>query len=45
MSDFYRFPTMANLDELTNEEQAEKVWNEAEDAFDALRNGLWDYDT
>lgn len=45
MSEFYRFPAMAKLGEFTNEEQAEKVWDEAAEAFNALRDGLWDYDT
>lgn len=45
MSGFYRFPAMARLGELTNEEQAEKVWDEAAEVFNALRDGLWDYDT
>lgn len=44
MSDFYRFPAMAKLGEWTNEQQAEKVWDEAAEAFNALRDGLWDYD-
>lgn len=44
MSDFYRFPAMAKLSEWTNEQQAEKVWDEAAEAFNALRDGLWDYD-
>lgn len=44
MSDFYRFPAMARLGEWTNEQQAEKVWDEAAEAFNALRDGLWDYD-
>ena len=45
MSGFYRFPAMAKLGEFTNEEQAEKVWDEATEAFNALRDSLWDYDT
>lgn len=45
MSDFYRFPAMAKLGEWTNDKQAEKVWDEAAEAFNALRDGLWDYDT
>lgn len=45
MSGFYRFPAMAKLGEWTNEEQAEKVLDEAAEAFNALRDGLWDYDT
>ena len=45
MSGLYRFPAMAKLGEWTNEEQAEKVWDEATEAFNALRDGLWDYDT
>lgn len=44
MSDFYRFPAMAKLGEWTNEQQAEKVRDEAAEAFNALRDGLWDYD-
>lgn len=44
MSDFYRFPAMAKLGEWTNEQQAEKVWDEAAEAFNALRDGLRDYD-
>lgn len=42
---FYRFPAMARLGEWTNEQQAEKVWDEAAEAFNSLRDGLWDYDT
>lgn len=45
MSEFYRFPAMAKLGEWTNEEQAEKVWDEATEAYNALRDSLWDYDT
>lgn len=45
MSGFYRFPAMAKLGEFTNEEQAEKVWDEATEAYNALRDSLWDYDT
>lgn len=45
MSGFYRFPAMAKLGEFTNEEQAEKVWDEATEAFNALLDSLWDYDT
>ena len=45
MSGFYRFPAMAKLGEFTNEEQAEKVWDEATDAFNALLDSLWDCDT
>ena len=45
MSGFYRFPAMAKLGEFTNEEQAEKVWDEAIEAYNALRDSLWDYDT
>lgn len=45
MSGFYRFPAMARLGEWTNEEQAEKVWDEAAEAFNSLRDGLWDYNT
>lgn len=45
MSGFYRFPAMAKLGEWTNEEQAEKVWDEATEAYNALRDSLWDYDT
>ncbi len=45
MSGFYRFPAMAKLGEFTNEEQAEKVLDEATEAYNALRDSLWDYDT
>lgn len=45
MSGFYRFPAMAKLGEWTNEEQAEKVRDEATEACSALRDGLWDYNT
>lgn len=45
MIGFYRFPAMAKLGKWKNDEQVSKVWDEAEEAFDALRNGLWDYDT
>lgn len=45
MSGFYRFPDMARLGEWTNEQQAEKVWDEADEALNALRDGLWDYNT
>ena len=45
MSGFYRFPAMAKLGEWTNEEQAEKVREEATEACNALRDGLWDCDT
>lgn len=45
MRGFYRFPAMAKLGEFTNEEQAEKVWDEATEAYNALRDSLWDYDT
>ena len=40
MSDFYRFPAMANLGEWTNEQQADKVRGESLEAC----NALWDYD-
>lgn len=45
MSGFYRFPAMAKLGERTNKEQAEKVRDEATEACNALRDGLWDCDT
>lgn len=45
MSEFYRFPVMAGLGEWSNEEQAEKVWDETTEAYNALRDSLWDYDT
>lgn len=45
MSGFYRFPAMAKLGEWTSEQQAQKVLDEACEAFNALRDGLWDYDT
>ena len=45
MSEFYRFPAMAKLGEWTNEEQAEKVLDEATEAYNALRDSMWDYDT
>lgn len=45
MRGFYRFQAMAKLGEFTNEEQAEKVWDEATEAYNALRDSLWDYDT
>ena len=45
MSWFYRFPAIAKLGEWTNEEQAEKVLDEATEAYNALRDSLWDYDT
>lgn len=43
MSGFYRFPAM--LGEFTNKEQAEKVRDEATEACNALRDGMWDYNT
>lgn len=45
MSGFYRFPAMARLGEWTNEHQVTKVCCEACEAWDALRDCLWDYDT
>lgn len=45
MSGFYRFPSMAKLGEWTNEHQVTKVCCEACEAWDALRDCLWDYDT
>lgn len=45
MSGFYRFPAMAKICEWTSEQQAQKVLGEACEAFNALRDGLWDYDT
>lgn len=42
---FYRFPAMEKLGEWTNEQQAQKVLSEACEAFNALRDGLWDYET
>lgn len=45
MSGFYRFPAMAKLGELSAEAQAVKISEEANEAFNALRDGLWDCDT
>ena len=45
MSGFYRFPAMAKLGELSAEAQAVKISEEADEAFNALCDGLWDCDT
>lgn len=39
MTDFYRFPAMANLSELDNERQTRKIQSEAIEAG----NASWDY--
>lgn len=45
MRGFYRFPAMARLKELSAEAQAVKIREEADEAFNALCDGLWDCDT
>lgn len=45
MSGFYRFPAMVKLGELSAEAQAVKIREEADEAFNALCDGLWDCDT
>lgn len=45
MSGFYRFPAMARLKEWSDEAQAVKIREEADEAFNALCDGLWDCDT
>lgn len=44
MSDFYRFPAMSVPSGFTNEDQAEKLWEETTEAFNALRDWTWDCD-
>lgn len=45
MSGFYSFPAMARLGEQNAEAQAVKIREEADEAFNALCDGLWDCDT
>lgn len=45
MSGFYRFPAMGLLDDWDSEDQIDKVRSETVEAYRALRNCLWDYDT
>lgn len=45
MSGFYRFPAMVLLDDWDSEDQINKVRSETVEAYRALRDCLWDYDT
>jgi hypothetical protein len=45
MSGFYRFPAMVLLGDWDSEDQINKVRSETVEAYRALRDCLWDYDT
>lgn len=45
MSGFYRFPAMVLLDDWDSEDQINKVRSETVEAYRAMRDCLWDYDT